>query len=637
MDEEFRMLMNERLQARRRSMKAQKPDFSQSCPEPWHSGMQVFVRTPRHGTITINLKALDTLDILRAKLQAKTACPPQDQQLFLGALPLVATEHMRKVTDQCVIDLNYPPKLLSNDEQALREKQLVMLYDKLVVFLNYELSNYTTWVRTVLRVKLEEPIRMDTMPLVNVAVCLRDLFDLGNENALGNDLGDPRKIDVLKSMVVAWLSNVENDKRIEGALRPLYLNDKKVTVLSELLGLFHNYPSRTEIVSNEEESSKDEGRSLRQSIVTQRNSVLTVMDMFLEFLEIDLSNRCSVKVSADLKTAYPRCIWQLVDLDGDGLFSEDESQELCRVILSRTSLGRLVVAFMCVNSNQTESDNIPTPPHDSPMVQMERASLISLIPSVVRSFVKECRGSTAANLWSGMDKDQDGEVTAEEFKELFLGAFWNAIVVPLTHRLADESKVETRAPGSKESRGSLADLVQPVDLGDFGRPGGAVGGLGDALEGLGDFKDTQSEPKSAIENEQRQEKARIRSCAGVHAGVFNSCFEEETPPNNFKARKVLSKADPAPSEFNQAESNCVVPVCSEFALAENIKCDVDNKNNCVVECVHAERSNDQEVVRQAMILSRHGQVGNTADEVEPYDQKVCCSNSKNQPCACSMM
>lgn len=122
-------------------------------------------------------------------------------------------------------------------------------------------------------------------------------------------------------------------------------------------------------------------------------------------------------------------------------FSEAESFEVIRLVLSRPPLGRLLTSVWVRK-------------RVSLWVPLQRALLTRVIPSVVRSFVHDLFGmaSSSKALWLKLDADGNHLVSKQEFCDLFPSAFWDMIVIPLVNVLAQDFENVSRRikfPGSQ--------------------------------------------------------------------------------------------------------------------------------------------------------------------------------------------
>eukprot|EP00746_Dinoflagellata_sp_MGD_P031521 gnl/MRDRNA2_/MRDRNA2_174926_c0_seq1.p1 gnl/MRDRNA2_/MRDRNA2_174926_c0~~gnl/MRDRNA2_/MRDRNA2_174926_c0_seq1.p1 ORF type:complete len:496 (+),score=107.62 gnl/MRDRNA2_/MRDRNA2_174926_c0_seq1:16-1503(+) len=466
--------------------------------------MQIFVHPPHGKIMTLNVGASDSVDVIKAKIQARIGCLANDQVLMMGGEVLMKTA---KIVNQCAIRLIYQPcetaelELLREKDQADRKRRLTKLYDQLVVRLIHVQGEYKKWK---LQVKGEHKLELGAMPLINVAAQLIPLFDFQFFSV--QEMQNSQMINLLKGVVIEWLfeldSLADSDERIAGEveLRHLYQDTDKCTAVAELLILSKIYPSRAEILICETGLHIQTG-SLREDVMLGRLPFLTTAaDMLLEFLETGLSKGSSSELSAIDKKTYLSPMFTVLDFDADGLLSKDESLEFCRLMLSRPSLGRLLVTSQCVKSD----------PNSLTMIPLGRASLISMIPSVVLSFAEDCTQSVSENLWLNMDRDHHDEVTKQEFCDLFPISFEKAIVAPLRDRLAE-----------KASHKKVPDVIfsnSPLQL-----------------------------------NSQKSVQEGNRSCHCVSTDFKSWCLLEDRPPRGFNREFTDHQGLHSAEEFEQEE------------------------------------------------------------------------------------
>jgi ubiquitin C len=61
--------------------------------------MQIFIRTPNGRTMTLEVDASDTIEIMKLKIQDKEGIPSQQQRLYFGGKPL---QNDRTLGDYCI-------------------------------------------------------------------------------------------------------------------------------------------------------------------------------------------------------------------------------------------------------------------------------------------------------------------------------------------------------------------------------------------------------------------------------------------------------------------------------------------------------------------------------------------------------
>lgn len=385
------------------------------------------------------------------------------QQLTPDDIPMI--------TDKSVICLKEKMCTTKEEEDKRKKnhaalaKRMVALYDQLAANLLGILQMYREWkLEAMFQNKINREhemefveISLSTMPVTIVAVYLVPLLDI--QHWFDPGLQDPEQSDMLKSVVKEWLSQVDNvihsrvssqrnpskdaDGLGTGSLSALYMDDKKCAAMAELLMLNKIWPSRIDILLNTTNEALEQGSipgfgirpgSLREKVVLGQMDLLAApVDMFLDVLEIGLSKEISFEMPALAKTmkVYTHLIFDFVDLNGDGLLSQEESAEFCRVLLSRASLGRLLITCIC----EYAADDLIRPT----TTPVTRTSLISIIPSLLLTFASEGVELLALNLWLDMDFDGNGELIKAEFCEHFPRAFWKIILLPLIGRLAEKS------------------------------------------------------------------------------------------------------------------------------------------------------------------------------------------------------
>lgn len=316
------------------------------------------------------------------------------------------------------------------------------------------------------------------LPLVRVADYLGPLLDnqkfAHHKKHFGDhDIRDLSKVGFLRELVREWLATVDGDKRIAGKLASFYGDKEKCAAIAELLALSKIYPNRADIFPTHREVPVREKfmqlvlmkppsslHRVRKEVMLGRKSQLMIaIDMFLEFLEIDYnsspssqSDRQTAKKKAYLHT-YLHEIWKLVDIDIDGFFSEAESFEVTRIILSRPSFGRLITSVWVQK-------------RVSLWVSIQRAILIRVIPSVVRSFVQDVFGMASSSKYMLLKLDTDGDqlISKQEFCNHFTHAFWDVIVIPLVNAVAQNFENALRSIKTPRIQTPIAKTIQTATV-----------------------------------------------------------------------------------------------------------------------------------------------------------------------------
>lgn len=254
---------------------------------------------------------------------------------------------------------------------------------------------------------------------------------------------DPTK--TCMKVTTSLLTRLDSDARIKGKLAPLYQNEQVLIELMDLVTFYEHHPPRSEILYHEPaELDADPRGSLREEVVKGRVQFLLSIDIFLEYMVVQVTGRSTPKVP-QLSPIMDQ-IWKAVDTDGDETLSHEESRELTRVILSRPVLGKLLITMVC--ADPANSSQLPS----WCKTDAGKQRLVSFIPAVIRTAAAQAH-ATAAEMWSQMDEDGNLEIDKDEFCKLFPAAFTSAFAAPLARILLDHVKkqhVDLQPPSSSK-------------------------------------------------------------------------------------------------------------------------------------------------------------------------------------------
>eukprot|EP00746_Dinoflagellata_sp_MGD_P167140 gnl/MRDRNA2_/MRDRNA2_97524_c0_seq1.p1 gnl/MRDRNA2_/MRDRNA2_97524_c0~~gnl/MRDRNA2_/MRDRNA2_97524_c0_seq1.p1 ORF type:complete len:443 (+),score=91.39 gnl/MRDRNA2_/MRDRNA2_97524_c0_seq1:94-1422(+) len=288
------------------------------------------------------------------------------------------------------------------------------------------------------------------LPVVCVADYLAPILDL--QMFEDSEFHHPYLLGPLTELVRSWLSTVDRDPRIHGGMRLFYEDKRLCMAVAELLILSKIYPARAELLPTHNDMSVRDrilevillkGMSSlhhvrKEVMLGRKQELMVVIDKFLDVLEGHLKKQSEQPDT--MPAALMHLIWQLADLDNNGFFSEDESCELLRFILSRPAFGRLLASVWLQNQKSLWD-------------AIRRVTLTLIIPSVVLCFVKDFRHFLPASksLWQKLDTDGNHRITKDEFCNGFADAFMEKVITPIINLVAEKLEDALKTSQTKEN------------------------------------------------------------------------------------------------------------------------------------------------------------------------------------------
>jgi len=378
------------------------------------------------------------------------------------------------------------------------ERHEEFLYDELGKGLLDALPKYRSWrfnARDDFELPIEGRVTMADLPLHRVTYYLLPIFDFDFVHRHpAPDLYDPTHLGSLLVHVEKYLSEVDDDEGIEGALAWLYEDPNTLRLIAELLVLNKIYPNRTAVAFLDKKTEVvRRGSLVEDSILGKENAanLKTALDMFLEVVEMDLMTKPSLE-QPHPSQAYTDLIFALVDDDEDDIFSQTESKEFCRMILSRPILGQLLTTAAMILSTEGRA---------SGDLSKRRATYITVVPTVVLNYVQqEGIDWIATSFWQKLDLDGDGSVTGEEFREDFVHCVWESIVLPLAGLLVEAGELAWQKGLNPQAKKTTSEGIFHVG---FGRD--------EKLKGIAPEERSKSQ----------------RNCMGAELDIFASCMPVE--------------------------------------------------------------------------------------------------------------
>lgn len=312
------------------------------------------------------------------------------------------------------------------EEERKKEAARARLISQSVEILIWELDRYKLLVQE-LRKNMHTRDRaskkeLSNLPLIYIANSVQNVFAF--DTSYDRDFRDPLQVTRECTNVTNMMKKFDDDPRIEGQFWYLTRNHEKCKRLTDLLILRKISPNRGEIFAVEKDVSgswsNEEGSLRYQATLGRTTQLCSAIELFLESMR-PLETRDNL---VDALKATINSVWYEVDVDKSGELSSNETRELFRHLLSRPSMGSLIIDFVCVepsNSMWATTDHA-------------KSTLTTLVPEALLNFAIGAK-KVANDLWSAMDENGDGLVEQHEFCDHFPRAFKQVILLPLVKHI----------------------------------------------------------------------------------------------------------------------------------------------------------------------------------------------------------